>query len=188
MYSTYQHAYPKYGLATVILALLFIGVPALLTTLDPGGGEDLTLATAVLDSNENNVTLTVPAGWERTDLPGIIVLRKGTVAIEVQTRPWSGTPAELYKDHTQQLEQVVKLVSAEDPVPTDPIAGMAAVTGMIHTIVDGQDNSAITTVASDGTTGLVTDISGPLLDVQSHKDVYQQVLTTITFSETEAGQ
>jgi len=35
--TTYQRAYPKDSIATVILFILLVGVPGLLTALNPGG-------------------------------------------------------------------------------------------------------------------------------------------------------
>ena len=185
---TYQRTYPKYGIATAILAVLFIGIPFLLITIDPGAGEELTIAAETTESNLNNMAFSAPDGWNKVDSEEAIILSKGSATIEIRPLPWSGSPAELYENNRQQISQALKIISIEDPSPTDLVAGMPAVKGQIHMIYNGQDMSGFIVVASDGKTGLVTDLNGPLLDIQPLRAEYHQVLSTITISKTEDEQ
>ena len=181
-----QRSYPKYGIATLIVLLLFIGVPYLLITFDPGAGDDLTVAGEVIAS-PTGITYTAPAGWDQRDVPGAVVLRKGAAIIELRQMPWTGTPAELYADNGKKLGEATKVISLDDPSPTT-INGMPAVEGKIHMVINGADTSGYMVAATNGTDGLVADLFGPLLDINQLRDEYRQVLSTLSISAPELEQ
>lgn len=188
--ATYPHAYPKYGIATVILFVLFIGIPFLLVVIDPGAGEDLTGMNETIENNANNIAITAPTGWNKEESPEAIILSKGSAIIEIRPVPWNGSPTELFENNKQQISQsqALEIISMEDPSPTDPVAGMPAVEGQIHMIYNGQDTSGIIVVASDGKNGLVGDIFGLLLDIQPLRTEFRQILSSISYSEMESDQ
>ena len=181
-----QRAYPKYGIATAIVLALFIGVPALLLALDPGAGDAPTAAAEVI-AHETNITYTAPAGWHQEDSAGSIILKKGTVAIQLQLAPFTGTPAEMYETTRKNLEQSVKVVSMDGPSPTT-VNGMPAVQGQAHLIIEGADTNAFIVVAADGTYVIVAEMDGPLTDTQNLKGEFEQVLSTLKIEGPEVGQ
>ncbi len=186
--TTYQRAYPKYSIATVILFILLVGVPGLLTALNPGGNEVAAGMAEATMAETNNITLTLPDGWERTDTAGAVALSKGAATIEIRTVPWAGTPAELYEDNRKKLAEVLEITSIEEPSPTDSVAEMTAVTGQISMVIGGQDTNGFLVVASDGKNGLIADLYGPLQDTQSLQDEYKQILSTLSIVDMENVQ
>lgn len=181
-----QRAYPKYGIATAIVLALFIGGPAVLSALDPGGSGVPTDAAEVID-HATSITYTAPADWHQENSQGSIILKKGTVAIQLQLTPFTGTPAEMYETVGNSLEQTTKVVSMGDPSPTT-VNGMPAVQGQAHLIIDGAHTNAFIVVAADGTNAIVAEMYGPLTDTQNLKGEFEQVLSTVKIAGLEGGQ
>lgn len=157
-----------------------LGLPALLLTLDPGAGTELVDPGEAQAASES-VTYQAPAGWAVVDNPEAIVLTKGSATIEITTVPFTGTPSAAYADFVTKLSEAANVTSSSDPAPAS-MGALDAVSGTIHFLLNGTDNTDFLTVSTDGAMAIRVAMFGPIGGLQPLQGEYDSIVASIRVS------
>lgn len=185
MTSTSQpHRWPNYWLATVAIALVAIGFPALLFLVSSNVRSEPLAPSQQIETSD--LQFLAPTGWVQGTVLEGIQLTKGGATIELIAIGWEGTPEDLFKQSVDAIGKTYTVTSSSEPSPTT-VAGMPAATGTIHYLRDGTDIVGTFTAASDGVSGLLVEIYGPVNDVAPLQDDYDSLVSTITVPTVESS-
>jgi hypothetical protein len=178
------HRWPNYWLATVAVAVFALGLPALLFPISSGVGTEPLAPAQSLEISD--VQVLAPSGWTQQPIVEGVRLTKGAGTIELAAIAWEGTPEDLFQQSVDAIGNTYTVTSSSDPTPT-AVAGMPAATGTIHYLRDGTDIVGTFTAASDGVSGILIEIYGPVNDVAPLQDDYESLLSTISVPTVEAS-
>jgi len=172
---------PRYWAATLLVAAIALGLPPLLFSVDSMFDRDVIEAGAV-QSPAPGYTYQAPAGWENKGaVGGGILLGKGGATIDIPVpRTFTGSPTDLYRSFIDELDALeqINVMSSSEPHPAT-LGGLDAVSGTIHFLFNGTDNTGSVVVGVGDGIGIVADLFGPVSDIKSLEGEYQDLLASI---------
>lgn len=173
---------PRYLVATLLVAAIALGLPPLLFSVDSAFDRNVVDAGAV-QTPAPGFTYQAPSGWEDKggSAVGGILLGKGGATIDIPSpRSFAGSPTELYRSFIAELDAIeqISVTSASDPHPAT-LGGLDAVSGTIHFLFNGTDNTGFVVVGVGDGIGVVADLFGPVSEVTPLQGEYQDLLDSI---------
>ena len=172
---------PRYWVATLLVAAIALGLPPLLFSVDSLFDRDVVDAGAV-QTPAPGYTYQAPAGWENKGaVGGGILLGKGGATIDIPLpRTFTGSPTDLYRSFIDELDAIeqISVTSSSDPHPAT-LGGLDAVSGTIHFLFNGTDNTGFVVVGVGDGFGIVADLFGPVSDIKPLEGEYEDLLASI---------